>query len=111
MGTDENQTFNINVEKGGNAQLNVAQDNATINALQDNGADTQRLEKVLKDLIDNAIDLSNIDRQDVIDSTDIIKDEMHSIKPRKNVIKMAFNRIKMIGDKIPDSVGFIAAIA
>lgn len=112
MGTNENQIFNINVQNGGIAQLNIAQDNSIINAQQQNDAvDVQALKKAIKNLKDNAIDLEEGDRAEVFECTDIIEGEITSKEPKKNIIKLAYEKIKTIGNKVPAAVEFAAAIA
>lgn len=111
MGTDENKTFNINVQDGGIAQLNIAQDNGTVTAQQKNTAEILALKKAIKDLRDNAIDLSDEDRDEVFECTDIIEEEMTSGKPKKSVVRIAYENMKSIASKVPQAVEFAAAIA
>lgn len=111
MGMDENKTFNINVQDGGIAQLNIAQDNGTVTAQQKNTAEILTLKKAIKDLKDNAIDLSDEDRDEVFECTDIIEEEMTSEKPKKSVVRIAYENMKSIASKVPQAVEFAAAIA
>ncbi|MFQ9703706.1 MAG: hypothetical protein ACLR0U_19125 [Enterocloster clostridioformis] len=50
MGYDEDKKFMINVN-GGVAQVNVANDNATVHGTQSNGIDVSQLENIISDIM------------------------------------------------------------
>ena len=109
MGSDE-KTFQIEVKDGGIAQINIAQDNASVTATQNNGVDINKLDALIKNLKDNAIDLEYEDRQDVFDSAEVIETEVRSGKPKRGMLITAGNTLKRIAGKVPQAVEFIAAV-
>lgn len=92
MGLDENTTFNI---KGG--QVNIANDNSTINAVQNNGIDTTELSKLISDMR-NSLDknLSDEEKEEANESIDIIESELKSNNPNEKNIKSHFKFLKRI---------------
>ena len=104
MGLDKNTTFTIN---GG--QVNIANDEATINAVQNTGIGINEL-KEFKGLIDemrNSLsnDLSDEDKQNAIESIDAIEQELRSNAPNEALVKTHFKLLK----KIDSSVKFVSA--
>lgn len=105
MGLDTN-TITNNVYGG---QLNIANDNATIHAAQNNGMGINEL-KEFKGLIDemrNSLsnDLSDEDKHDAIESIDAIEQELRSNAPNEVLVKTHFKLLK----KIDSSVKFVSA--
>ena len=95
MGLDENVTLNINAEKG---QVNIAKDQATINAVQNNGIDTNELSKLISNMRDALEDsLTDEDKQDANDSIDIIEEELNSTQPNEKNVKTHFKILSKIG--------------
>lgn len=109
MGTEE-KVFQIEVKEGGVAQINIAQDNASVTATQNNGVDLNKLEALIKNLKDSTIDLSDEDRQDVFDSVEVIETEVRSGKPKRGMLTTASNTLKRIAGKVPQAIEFIAAV-
>lgn len=103
MGLDDNQTFIVN---GG--QVNIANDNSTINATQNNEAlDLEMLTELIEKMraaIDNE-DLSDEDKADAQESIDNIETELKSGKPDEKSVKREFKLLS----KISKGVDFTAA--
>lgn len=99
MGLDENVTYNI---KGG--QVNISNDNSTLNAVQNNGIDVNELSKLISEMR-NALDenLSDEEKEEANDSIDIIENELKSEHPDEKNVKTHFKFLK----KIDSGVKFI----
>ena len=93
--------------EGGSHQINVANDNATIHATQNNGVDTSKLAELIKALQENSKELSPEDRQSLDTSIEFIQSELTSDKPKKNIITFATKALQAISG----SVEFLAAVA
>ena len=93
MGVDEHVTYNVNIENG---QFNVANDNATINATLNNGVDFEKLEALLKGVLDNCNGLSEEDTEAVQENLEVIKSELNEPKPKKSLLKTAMIGLKLI---------------
>lgn len=103
MGLDSNVTYNIN----GN-QVNVANDNATINATQNNGIDDNELKKFMDSMrVSLSEELSDEDKKDAKECIDIIEQELQSNNPSEETVKTRFKLLK----RIDNSVKFISACA
>lgn len=92
MGLDENVTWNVS---GG--QVNVASDNATINAAQNNNINFSELETVVKNILDNLTDIKSEDAETIKDSVEMIKDEVLKPEPKGRIIS---NGIKLLAPMI-----------
>lgn len=92
MGLDENVVFNVS---GG--QVNVASGNATINATQNNGVSIAELESIVKNILDNVSALNSTDAETIIDSVEMIKEEMLKPEPKGKIIS---NGIKLLAPMI-----------
>ena len=99
MGLDEIVTYNI---KGG--QVNISNDNSTLNAVQNNGIDVNELSKLISEMR-NALDenLSDEEKEEANDSIDIIENELKSEHPDEKNVKTHFKFLK----KIDSGVKFI----
>lgn len=92
MGLDENTVWNVS---GG--QVNIAKDNATINATQNNGIQNDDLQKMVSSILNN---LSGIDKENadtIIDSVEMIKDEILKPEPKARILS---NGIKLLAPMI-----------
>lgn len=103
MGMDDNTTFVINNQSG---QVNVANDNATINATQNNGIKAEDVTQLI-DAMRAALaeDISDDDRETANDSMDIIQDELLSEQPNEKNVKSHFKILR----KIDSGVKFASA--
>lgn len=92
MGMDENVVYNVN----GN-QVNIANDNATINAVQNNGCNADELKVLIKTMREGlSSDLPCEDIHDANNSIDIIENELVSGNPNEEKVKTHFNLLKRI---------------
>ena len=88
MGMDENKYFNVS---GG--QVNIASDNATINATQNNGIQSDELEKLVRSILDNASVLDKENAETMVDSVNMIKEELLKPEPKRAILS---NGIKLL---------------
>ena len=94
MGLDDNTTF---VVSGG--QVNIANDNSTINAVQNNGIATNAEEcaKLFEALRNEINTLGNSeDRTDASESVETIEKELKSEQPNESVLKTCFKFLKRL---------------
>lgn len=92
MGFDNNVTYNIN-----GTQVNIANDEATINATQNIGANADELQKLiiaLRNEIRN--DMPDNDKNDVNECIDVIESELMSGNPNEQTVKSQFKILKRI---------------
>jgi len=106
MGLDENVKYSITVNNG---QVNLANDQATINATMNSGVDMPTLitliSEVKKTLSD---DFTSEEKEIVNDSLETVKEELLRDSPRKGIIKTALRGLSLFAGK---SVQFAAAVA
>lgn len=72
-----NMTFNVN---GG--QVNIANDNATINATQNNGVTGDELERIIEGIKASLSGLKKEDADEIIDLVDIAQKELRKPEPK-----------------------------
>ncbi len=75
---DKNWTFNIS--NGG--QVNVANDNATIYATQNNSVSVNELDKIIKEIMDNLSGLEKEDAENIKDTVDMAREELAKPEPK-----------------------------
>ena len=100
MGFDENIVWNVN---GG--QVNIASGNAIINATQNNGLNNAELESIIKNILDNVSGLGKEDADTIIDSVEMIREEIMKPEPKRNIIS---NGIKLLAPMISIANGMPA---
>jgi len=94
MGMDETVRYTITVNGG---QANVAMDNATINAVQNNGVDVEELKRLIAELrASTPADMSEADKEDVGESIETIESEMVQPKPKKSLVKTAIKSLQAV---------------
>lgn len=81
MGFDENIVWNVN---GG--QVNIASGNAIINATQNESVNNAELENIIKNIMDNVSGLDKEDADTIIDSVEMIREEIMKLEPKRNII-------------------------
>jgi len=104
MGVDEEVKYSITVNHG---QVNVANDNSTINATQNIGTDIAQLQRIFDEIRGNTCGLSDEDIKTVNEGLEIIADEMANEKPKKRVVEFAMKGL----NSIKYTAEFSAAIA
>lgn len=103
MGLDEKNTYTITVHNG---QVNVANDNASITAVNSVGIDRDKLMTLLQDVRDSAKNLSSDDAELVSDSLETIEAEAVLEHPKKGLLRTAVAGIKAV----KGTAGFGAAV-
>lgn len=93
MGVDEKVTYSITVQNG---QINIANDNATINATNTNGVDFSQCSKLIEAIRKDATTLSPDDKETLESSLEVIEEELQMAQPRKSFLKTAITGIKTI---------------
>ena len=93
MGMDENISYNITVSGG---QVNIANDNAIINATNNTGIDTQQLMELIAKVKETASDISDDDKESLTDSLEVIEDLAKPDKPKRSFVKTAITTLKAI---------------
>ena len=103
MGIDENITWNVS---GG--QVNIANDNATVNAIQNNCENTNEILEVIEAIKKNVTVLPKEDAETVLDSIDMIQDEIMKAEPKGKIIS---NGIKLLAPIISIANGYPVLVA
>lgn len=98
---DKNWTFNVS--DGG--QVNVANDNSTINVIQNNGVSVDGLDNIIKGIIDNLSDLNEEDAEEIRDIVDMAKKELTEQEPKVSILR---NCITLIAPMITIANGIPA---
>jgi hypothetical protein len=93
MGMDENVRYSITVANG---QVNIANDNATINATNSNGIDFAYLSQLISAVKGELNSLSSADQGSASDDLEVIEQELQAEKPRKNFIRTALSGLKTL---------------
>lgn len=92
MGLDNNVTYNIN-----GTQVNIANDEATINATQNNGINPCELKELISALRNEiSADLPSEDKDDANECVDVIEQELLSGNPNEQTVKSQFKILKRI---------------
>lgn len=104
MGLDDNDNYFI-TNNGG--QVNIAKDESTINAIQNNYSKIDKLVDQVKNCI-NSIDdeLKN----EIINNIEGLQEKIKKENPKKGVIKSITDALKNILPKIPMAIELTAAI-
>lgn len=106
MGYDEESRFMINVS-GGQAQVNISNDNSTLNATQNIQVNPSEIASLITELKDN-IEKELTDNQSIktilLSQTQLIEDETANEKPKKEVLKTAINTIQELLKSVPLAV-------
>jgi len=82
MENKTDMTFNIS---GG--QVNVAKDNATINAIQNNSVNKSELEIIIRNIMDNSSDLKKDDMTVLEDVINMAKEELSKPEPKSSRLR------------------------
>lgn len=93
MGVDEKVVYSITVQNG---QVNIANDNANINATNSAGIDSTQLADLIQNIKNLADGFSSDDREILESNLDVIEEETKSNKPRKGFLKTAISGLKAL---------------
>ena len=107
MGVDESTKYSITVNNG---QVNLASDNAVINATQNNGIDVSELKSILKTIRELSKALPSESREEINESLEVIETEIASGKPKKSMIKTALKTLVSLSFGIVSSAKFVKSI-
>jgi len=113
MGIDDEVFYKItnNVTVSGSAQVNLAQNSATINAIQKNGINQDELNMLVEKILATIPETMEEDeRVTICDSVKTIQEELKSESPKKRLIRLAKNALDKVAPKITGSVEFAASI-
>lgn len=105
MGMDENVRYSISVNNG---QVNLASDNATVNAVQYNSVDSKGLSRLIESIKKEMSCISSDDDIEAVDeSIEVIQSELLQPKPKKSLLKAAISTLQAI----KGTAEFTAAVA
>jgi hypothetical protein len=108
MGLDEETRYMITVHGG---QVNIAKDQATINATQNNGINTKELDKLVNSIKALLTDEISQDEREIInDNVEVLQEELKKENPKKGFIRTAISGLQGIFPKIADATKLIAAL-
>jgi len=94
MGMDENIKYSISVNNG---QVNLASDNATVNAILYNAIDPQKLDELVDAIKkETPCNMNKDDLETLNESLDVIRSEMIQPKPKKSLVKTALTGLQAI---------------
>lgn len=104
MGIDEKITYSITFRDG---QLNIAHDNATINATNTISIDWEKLTTLINDVKSNATGITGEEAETLADSLEVIEEQVKEDKPKKGFIRTAITGLKAIHG----TAEFVTAVA
>lgn len=105
MGVDESVKYSITVNNG---QVNLAADNSTINATQNNGVSLSEVEDLINNIYNNIDEeMSETDKEQIQDSLEVIKEQIAESTPKKSMIRTSIRGL----EAIKGGVEFTAAVA
>lgn len=113
MGINEETKF---VVYGG--QVNIAHDNSSISATQNNGINVNELNSLITDIMGNLSGLSEENETIIKDSLEMIRDELSKSEPKKSILSGGIrllapmvsiaNGIPTLAENLQKLIGFVA---
>lgn len=88
------QNIIINEVNGG--QLNIAQDGSHITSTQNNGLQADKLEMIIKDIMDNLNGLNEEQYETIIDSIEMAREELINPQPKKSILRTCIKMLSPI---------------
>lgn len=108
MGINERTTYSITIENG---QVNIANDNSTINATNTiSEFDYNRLTKLIEAVEKETKGISDEDYEILVSSIDVIKEEIKSTNPRTTFLKTAILGLKGLKNTVEFATAITALI-
>jgi len=108
MGLDESVKYNITVHNG---QVNLASDNAVINATINNGINQAELQSLLDKVIATSnADLTNEEKITISESVEVIHSELKQDKPKKTVLRGILTTLQAIKGTAEFSAAVVALV-
>ena len=92
---------------GGNNQVNTANDHGTVNATQTIGIDCDRLNKLIKEILDFAPKDNDEQLETITESLNGIKNQALSQAPNKGIIRGLFAGLNGIVSGVANCTGFV----
>lgn len=106
MGYDEESKFMINVN-GGQAQVNISNDNSTINAnqnIQINQSDVDKTIRELKQSLEKELSNNEGIKNVLMPQIELIESEILEVEPRKSVLKTSIETVNSLLKTVPVAV-------
>lgn len=93
-GKDNMMSTNGMVINMNGGQFNLAKDNATINATQNNGVNGNELDDIVKGIMENFSDLKKEDADEIADIVEMAKNELSKSEPRVSRLRNCLTLIE-----------------
>lgn len=104
MGYDEEVKYMITIN-GGQAQVNVANDSGTVNTIQNNQINNEKVENIIKVLKDEIKSLpEGLEKDSITENIEFIESEIKKTDPNTGLIKMAGNTINTLATRLPQMI-------
>ena len=105
MGYDEENKFMITVN-GGVAQVNIANDGATTNAVQNNNQPIEEIIVAIKAIVEE----TGVNTQPILENLAVIQIEVAKENPQKEVVQGALSKMKRLAAAIPKAAAFTESL-
>lgn len=113
MGFDEENKYMINISSGGQAQVNIANDNSTLTATQNIQNNHSEIEDAISELKSN-ISKELSDNQNIesllISQIELIESELKESKPKKQILKTAIDTVTSLLSTAPLAVTAVESV-
>lgn len=108
MGLDENTKYDITINGG---QVNLATDNSSITATQNNSSNLLELNKLVNKIYQNIdIKVNDEDLETIKETLEVIKSELNTDIPKKSMIKTAIKGLKAVKGSVELGASIVALI-
>ncbi len=105
MGYDEEEKYMITINGGSGVQVNISKDNSTINAVQNNGINTEELDNLIKSIRESLNnDIPEEEKEMIEENIETIKQELSNNSPKKGLIKSCILGLKNVVESIPKAI-------
>lgn len=112
MGYDEGESFLIQIN-GGQAQVNVSNDDSTINANQINNNEQSRIDDLISEFkknVEKELSENETTRNVLLSQIELIQSESKEKKPKKTVLKAALGTIDTVLKTVPKAIATIDSL-
>jgi hypothetical protein len=101
----------INITAHPQSQINIANNNSTVNANQNNGVNFEQLKSLIADIRQNIpSDIKDEDSKTLNDSLEIIELELSKPEPKESLVRTALNALNSVKEGVKEAVKFLAAL-
>lgn len=105
MGYDEEEKYMITINGGNGVQVNISKDDSTINAVQNNGINTEELNNLIKSIKESLNnDIPEEEKEMIEENIETIKQELSNNSPKKGLIKSCILGLKNVVESIPTAI-------